>query len=107
MAKKIQHKRGDEFGYAGQLAIGESNDLTGWALASQIRDNDGFLIADLAPQWIDITSGVFAISVETSDWPLAPRHNRAEFDLQMTSPDGKAISTETIFVEIERDATNA
>jgi hypothetical protein len=105
MAKKIQHKRGDLFSYYGELDIDGDKDFTGWSIAAKIRESKGTLIANLSPFWVDAVNGIFGITQATTEWPLAPKHDRALMDIELTSPSGAPISSPTVLVEIVGDQT--
>ena len=104
-----QHKRGDTFELSGVIDVKHQGqivpDLTGWVGKSQLRKQSGELIADLVFSWIDATQRVCNIkhSGSTADWPICA----AQMDIEMTSPDGYVVSTQTAEINIARDITHA
>ena len=104
-----QHKRGDTFELSGVIDAKHQGqlvpDLTGWVGKSQLRKQSGVLIADLVFTWIDAAQRVCNIkhSGSTADWPICA----AQMDIEMTSPDGYVVSTQTAEINIARDITHA
>ena len=104
-----QHKRGDTFELSGVIDVKHQwqlvPDLTGWVGKSQLRKQSGELIADLVFSWINATQRVCNIkhSGSTADWPICV----AQMDIEMTSPDGHIVSTQTTDINIAKDVTRA
>jgi hypothetical protein len=102
-----RHKRGDTFDLSGSVsALVEGEpvpDFTNWVGASQIRDARGQLVAELEFEWLDPAERLVRIKAPatTDAWPIGP----VRMDVQLTSPDEKVISTETVTIEIVEDIT--
>ena len=105
MATTVSHKRGDTFVYSAVIRESKSGpaiDLTGWTIASMIRDADSLLIADLDVSITTAASGAYAIRADiTDEWPIG----QAYWDIQYTDADGVIRSTETINLQIIEDVT--
>lgn len=100
------HKRGDTFDRSGQITINVDGvhvpDLTGWAGAAQVRTRSGALIAAITFTWLDATQSLARIrAADTTGWPVGP----AEIDIQLTSPAGDVVSTDTERLDIVSDVT--
>lgn len=99
---------GNSFDFSGQIKIldrGQSVvDLTGWTGASQIRDSDDVLIADLVFEWIDATTSLARVYFNgtTETW----KEQLVFIDILMTSPAGIKVSTGVSSFVIERGITN-
>lgn len=78
-------------------------DLTGWEAESQLRDENGALIADLVVVWLDRSPAVLSLSFagDTQDWPVG----LARIDVQFTDPDGNVKSSKPGIVPIAYDVT--
>ncbi len=105
MALTLEHKRGDTFRFSAVLRetkTGPAMDLTGWTIASMVRDADSVLIDTLTVTVTDAAAGEYSLLVEdTSAWPVG----QAYWDIQYTD-DGDVIrSTETIRLNIIEDVT--
>ena len=104
-----QHKRGDTFEFSGVIDVKHQGqpvpDLTGWVGKSQLRKQSGELIADLVFAWIDAAQRIFNIkhNGSTADWAVC----LAQMDIEMTSPDGHIVSTQTTEINIVKDVTRA
>jgi hypothetical protein len=80
-------------------------DMTGWAVASQIRRKDSDeLVCDLEFAWVNQVQGSYRLQAkDTSAWPLA----MLSWDVQFTNPDGFISSSETMFIRCKKDQTRA
>ena len=102
-------KRGDTFEFTGAVDVKHQGqlvpDLTGWVGKSQLRKQNGLLIADLMFTWIDATQRICNIkhNGSTADWAICV----AQMDIEMTSPDGHIVSTQTTEINIAKDVTRA
>lgn len=102
-------KRGDTFELSGVIDVKNQGqtapDLTGWTGKSQLRKQNGGLIANLVFKWVDATQRICNIKHDgsTADWPICV----AQMDIEMTSPDGHIVSTKTAEINIEKDVTHA
>lgn len=99
MAEKIIFKRGDTF----ILSCVVATDITGWTIASQIRDGDT-LIADLTFALLSTSaeSSTYTLTYSvTTAWPL----HDLNCDIQYTTAAGQIISTETFTIGVVKDTT--
>ena len=102
-----KHKRGDTFDLSGSVEVTSNgvsvSDFTGWSGRCQVRAGDGSLIEELIFEWLNISTGLLRIrsAAPTEGWPLGP----ARTDIQLTSPSGDVVSTETAVIEIVEDIT--
>ncbi|MBY0364365.1 MAG: hypothetical protein K2X45_20865 [Phreatobacter sp.] len=104
----MQFTKGDSFEFSGPVTLLQNGvaltDMTGWEAASQIRLEDGTLVAELEVTWLDRTPPVINLecpATETQSWPTGP----ARFDIQFTSPTGKVVSTRAARFTITQDVT--
>ena len=77
-------------------------DLTGWTGVCQLRDKFDTKIADLNFTWLNASLSLAKLEVSASStrtWPLAVLYT----DIQMTSPAGVVVSTETTSFEVVKD----
>lgn len=106
MSTDDSHKRGDSFERLVTIPPEWPNGhFVDWVVASQVRDGNGKLLADLTCEWVDpLTTRELRISVvSTTTWPVGIT---AELDVQFTrNSDGWVQSTETHSFTIIRDAT--
>lgn len=74
-----------------------------WDVASQLKDAEGAVIADLDVSWADAatTRTLRLLKIDTKDWPLGSY----EFDVQFTRDDGYTVSTSTARLKITKDVT--
>lgn len=104
-----KHKRGDTFDRSGTIAVTQNGlpvaDLTGWTGASQMRGARAALIVQFDFQWIDATQRLARLRAldGTGTWPIG----EAKIDIQLTSPSGVVVSTDTMTLEIVQDITYA
>lgn len=107
MALRTEIKRGDTFVRtctARDSATGPFIDLTDWAIASQIRDENDVLVAELDVVPVDLSSGAYQLKGEiTQDWPAKMLY----WDIQYTDPGGRVSSTQTVEVLVRPDVTHA
>lgn len=77
--------------------------FVGWDVASQLKDSDGAVIADLDVSWADpaTTRTLRLLKIDTKAWPLGQH----EFDVQFTRADGYTVSTSTAKLKITKDVT--
>lgn len=98
----IPHKRGDTFLLTGTTDV----PLTGYSIASQVRDKSFKLIAQLT---VNITqtspTGTYTLTYPTgtSLWPVQV----LECDVQYTNNAGVIVSTETFEINVLRDVTHS
>ena len=95
-------KRGDTFLYTASLSddAGPTN-ITGWTIASQVRDDNDALVATLNVTVTNAALGQFTVRHDdTSAWPA-----RLVWDLQYTDAAGVVRSTETIVLSVMADVT--
>lgn len=101
-------KRGDTFEFSGVIDVKHQGqlvpDLTGWTGKCQLRKQSGELIADLVFTWI-AAQRICNIkhNGSTADWAICV----AQMDIEMTSPDGHIVSTQTTEINIAKDVTRA
>lgn len=98
MADTITLKSGDTLMLDAQLtdAEGQPIDMSGWTVACQVRDNRGWMVADLAPVLTMPALGQYEIRKPTTGW--APGTYRA--DLRYTDAGGNVLSTESFNVRL-------
>ena len=97
----ITLKRGDSF----LFTCTTDAPLTGYSVASQIRDKSHKLITDLAVSIIQTTpTGAFTLTTPTgtSSWPVG----LLECDIQYTNNAGFVVSSETFEIDLIRDITH-
>lgn len=103
-----KHKRGDTFDRSGVISVSENGapvaDLTGWTGASQMRNARGLLLAQLTFTWLDASLRLARLTAPdgTSAWPVG----ELKMDIELTSPSGFVVSTETATIEIVPDVTH-
>lgn len=102
----INHKQGDSFNYSGPILIEQSDaglttDFSGWGGIAQIKRDDGTLVTSLLFDWISAADGILQIrdDGDTSNWPIG----RVLLDIELTTPNGDVVSTDTVVVLIEKD----
>lgn len=102
---RINIKRGDTYELSGTLTDDQGSpiNLTGWQIASQIRTQDGTLVAVLVPVVDNAAEGAYRLTFpgDNSTWPVGFHHQ----DVEYTDSQGKRISTETITVNVVEDIT--
>jgi hypothetical protein len=79
--------------------------LTGYSIASQIRDKSHKLVATLTPAITQTTpTGAFTLTAPagTSTWPVG----LLECDIQYTNNASFVVSTETFEIDLIRDITH-
>ena len=98
MADTLTLKAGDTLMLDAQLtdAQGLPIDMTGWAVACQMRDNRGAIVADLAPVLTAPTLGKYEIRKATTGWPVGI----FRADLRYTDSGGNVLSTESFNVRL-------
>lgn len=109
-AQVVTHKRGNTFEVQATYAddaTGESIDLTGYTIASQVRSPGGDLVSTMAvtipDQTIPANRGKFSMRVsDTTAWPIG----ELLWDVQY-SFDETVISTETITIQVAQDITQS
>ena len=89
-------KRGDTFDASGQLTVTDGGaplpSLLGWTGRCQVRTPTGKLIAELNFSWLDAAQRLYRLyAANTTAWPVG----HAELDIELTSPQGHIVSTET------------
>lgn len=101
----MKHKRGDTFDIIATIPQNvPAGYFAGWEVASQIRDPNNRLVADLVAVWADDTTtrNLRLTCVDTATWPLGS----LEMDVQFKNPaNGHTVSTSTITITVVRDIT--
>ena len=109
----VRFKRGSTFQFAGPVTVnGVVQDMTGWAITSQLRrlDQDaptdaqvGELIADIPATFTDPVTAMMVLgnTQDTSAWPLGP----AIIDMVFTASGGNKIITNSVEILIVERAT--
>jgi hypothetical protein len=98
---------GDTFSYTVPFVFRvngvELTDLDGWTAESQLRTDDGELIAELDVEWLSRYPTVLGLSYtgSTQDWWVGD----ALIDVQFTDPDGNKKSTKRGILPIVNDVT--
>lgn len=104
MSLTIPLKRGDTFVLeATAQQNGSPQDLTGWAIRSQVR-NGSNLVAELDVSYTDRKAGRYRLAClasATQDWPV----KALDCDIEYTSPAGQVVSTETFKIDVKADVT--
>lgn len=98
-------KRGDSFQLTiqGKDANDDAQDMTGWSIASQVRQEDGTLVENLTHAWVEQSEGKYTLTgADTSTWPLEV----LRCDIQYTTNAGIVMSTDTILVNMLEDITS-
>ena len=104
MSAAIRIKRGETLLLECTVANpdGSPLDLTGWSIASQIRDGHDTLIATLTVDLYTPVAGQYRLTgATTGAWPQGLAH----MDIAYTDAGGRALSTETLTIGIEREVT--
>ena len=105
----MKFKRGDSFDFTGPVTIKVNGvvlgNATGYSANSQIRDEDGNLIANLAAVFTSYIPPVInlAFAGNSQGWPPG----QALIDIEFLTPDGKVASTDTVKFTIDTDVTRA
>jgi hypothetical protein len=105
----IRHKRGDTVLLGCTLTEDDGTtpvDVSGWAIASQIRGLDGTLLVELEATITDGAAGEYALEcavedADTSEWALG----LYEIDIEYTDLSGRIVSTETAAFQVIGDVT--
>lgn len=104
MSITIPMKRGDTFVVDATVQQdGSPQDLTGWAIRSQVR-NGSTLLSDLVVDVVDVEGGRYRITCPASAtqlWPAKPLW----CDIEYTLPSGQVVSTETFTIDVKADVT--
>lgn len=104
MSLTIPLKRGDTFVLeATAQQNGSPQDLTGWAIRSQVR-NGSNLVAEMDVSYTDREAGRYRLACPasaTQDWPV----KALDCDIEYTSPAGQVVSTETFKIDVKADVT--
>lgn len=108
-----EHIRGDTFSMSGPVTVMELDtatgeyarllDLTGWSVASQIRDTLDHVVATLDATWLDAAQSLLTVAApgSTADW----QPGRVYIDVQLTSPAGDVVSTPRAEFKVRGDVT--
>jgi hypothetical protein len=105
----MKFKRGDSFDFTGPVTITVDGtvlaDATGYTATSQVRDEDGTLIADLVATFTSYAPPILNVKCEdpTQEWPPG----KANIDIEFLTPDDKIASTGTQQFTILSDVTRA
>lgn len=105
MTATSTHKRGDTFSRVGEIIVTQNGvrqlNLTGWTGVCQLRDKSDTKVADLNFTWVDASLSLAKLdsSITTRSWPLGVLYT----DIQLTSPGGIVVSTDTTVFEIVKD----
>lgn len=100
----IPLKQGDSFDQLVTIpADFADGHFVGWAVASQLKNAEGAVIANLDVSWADAatTRTLRLLKIDTKAWPLGSY----EFDVQFTRADGYTVSTSTAKLKITKDVT--
>lgn len=100
----IPLKQGDSFDQLVTIpADFADGHFVGWDVASQLKNSDGEVIADLDVSWADAatTRTLRLLKIDTKAWPLG----QYEFDVQFTRADGYTVSTSTAKLKVTKDVT--
>lgn len=101
----LDHKVGDTFKYDGKALDSDDQpvDLTNYTIKAQVRDLDnGKLVSDAVVTKPFATSGEYKITINnTNYWPS----KMLVFDVQFSDQAGFVESTETLFINSQRDVT--
>ena len=104
MSVTIPLKRGDTFLLeATSQQGGTPQDLTGWAIRSQVR-NGSNLVAELEVSFTDREAGSYRLACPasaTQEWPV----KALDCDIEYTSPAGQVVSTDTFKIDVKADVT--
>lgn len=104
MSVTIPLKRGDTFLLEATAQMdGAPQDLTGWAIRSQVR-NGANLVEELDVAHTDRQAGRYRLACPasaTQEWPTKP----LDCDIEYTSPSGQVVSTETFKIDVKADVT--
>lgn len=98
----ISHKRGDTF----KLTCTTDVTLTGYTIASQVRDPSFKLIGALTVTITQTTpTGAYTLTYPTgtAEWPIGV----LDCDIQYTDGTGFVVSTETFKINVLRDVTHS
>ena len=104
MAIRLPFKRGDTFELDVEVTDvnGDPQPLTDWEIASQVRDKDGVLVADLVVVEVTPLTGIYKlVKSDTTDWPV----ELLSCDIQYTTDAGQIVSTETFEIQCLVDIT--
>lgn len=100
-----RHKIGDTFSGSLSLPAGVASeiDYTDWDVESQIRRQNGDLLADLTCSWIDRAAPIIGVRFagSTDDWPA----EHVNWDIQFVTPNGDKASSQTMKIELIEDVT--
>lgn len=101
----IEIKQGDTLDLACRLQTGgEAVDITGWSIASQVRDPQGQLLHTFAPEITDAAAGAYrllASAAQTVVWPPGG----LSMDIRYTNASGHVMSTQAIALQVQRAVT--
>ena len=103
-----KHKRGDTFDRSGALTMTVNGtpvtNLTGWTGTCQISTGYGSVITTLTFAWLDASQSLARVYAPagTNSWPVGA----AVMDIQLTSPSGVIVSTDTSQIEIVEGVTH-
>lgn len=99
------HKRGDTFVLNSDVETeGVAVDITGWTIASQIRDRDDIVIQTLTVTITDAVNGRLSLSAtptQTELWPVSSLF----CDIEFIDDTGVVTSTETFTINVLLDIT--
>lgn len=97
----LQHKRGDTFAYSATVTGIAS--LSGWGIASQIRDGNNTLLHNLQVTATAATSFDLTVTGATTGWPVG---GILRWDIKYTASGSAAVSrTETALIEVVQEVT--
>lgn len=103
----MQFNRGDTFEFSGPVTVRvngvETDDLTGYEAASQVRTEDGRLIGVLTCSFLNRQPAILHVVFDgdTSGW----RVGKALIDVEFTDPSGRFVSTPAVAFLIKDDVT--
>jgi hypothetical protein len=102
MAIKTTIKRGDTYLVQGTVKNGAlPQDITGWAIRSQVRDGSKLIAELLVTPDPDPLTGKYVLEGATENWPVKTLRT----DVQYTTDAGQIMSTVTLEITVLPDVT--
>lgn len=84
-------------------ALGVPEDITAWAIAAQVRDKDGVLVASLLVTSANLAQGAFKLSAaNTTAWPV---NQLLYCDIRYTTDTAQIVPTETFEIHCLENIT--
>lgn len=102
----MKFKRGDTFDASGTMDVLENGapvaSFVGWTGRCQVRSLTGALVDTLTFSWLDASAGLFRVlSDDTTHW----KTGSLSIDIELVTPAGDVISTETAEFQCLPDVT--